>query len=122
MREQGTRRGDVAQLVEHLLCKQGVRGSSPLISTIKIEFVDPSRWFSTWARKLQDQDNFRFAALVSNAASNIVGPYTPARTVVLDMTGFIKASFTRFGKTRNPSVVCASSTRLVTIYEFLMPN
>ena len=27
------RRGDVAQLVEHLLCKQGVRGSSPLIST-----------------------------------------------------------------------------------------
>ena len=26
-------RGDVAQLVEHLLCKQGVRGSSPRIST-----------------------------------------------------------------------------------------
>src|SRR5579875_1799064 len=26
--------GDVAQLVEHLLCKQRVRGSSPLISTI----------------------------------------------------------------------------------------
>ncbi len=25
--------GDVAQLVEHLLCTQGVRGSSPLIST-----------------------------------------------------------------------------------------
>src|SRR5689334_20081787 len=25
--------GDVAQLVEHLLCKQGVAGSSPVIST-----------------------------------------------------------------------------------------
>ena len=30
---QTLRLGDVAQLVEHLLCKQGVRGSSPLIST-----------------------------------------------------------------------------------------
>jgi hypothetical protein len=27
--------GDVAQLVERLLCKQDVRGSSPLISTMK---------------------------------------------------------------------------------------
>ncbi len=27
--------GDVAQLEERLLCKQDVRGSSPLISTIK---------------------------------------------------------------------------------------
>jgi hypothetical protein len=26
--------GDVAQLEEHLLCKQGVVGSSPIISTI----------------------------------------------------------------------------------------
>ncbi|MFM2185175.1 MAG: hypothetical protein RIS55_823, partial [Actinomycetota bacterium] len=25
--------GDLAQLVEHLLCKQGVRGSTPLVST-----------------------------------------------------------------------------------------
>ncbi|MEY2813674.1 MAG: hypothetical protein RL579_579, partial [Actinomycetota bacterium] len=25
--------GDLAQLVEHLLCKQGVRGSIPLVST-----------------------------------------------------------------------------------------
>jgi hypothetical protein len=32
-----TRRGDVAQLGEHLLCKEGVRGSSPLISTIPAE-------------------------------------------------------------------------------------
>ena len=30
------RRGDVAQLVEHLLCKQGVGGSSPLVSTISL--------------------------------------------------------------------------------------
>jgi hypothetical protein len=28
--------GDLAQLVEHLLCKQGVRGSTPLVSTKKI--------------------------------------------------------------------------------------
>ena len=28
-------RGDVAQLVEHLLCKQGVGGSSPLVSTLE---------------------------------------------------------------------------------------
>ena len=27
------RYGDLAQLVEHLLCKQGVRGSIPLVST-----------------------------------------------------------------------------------------
>jgi hypothetical protein len=27
--------GDVAQLVEHLLCKQGVVGSSPIVSTKK---------------------------------------------------------------------------------------
>ena len=26
--------GDIAQLVEHLPCKQGVRGSNPLISTV----------------------------------------------------------------------------------------
>jgi hypothetical protein len=29
------KRGDVAQLEEHLLCKQGVVGSSPIISTIR---------------------------------------------------------------------------------------
>ncbi len=28
------KRGDVAQLEEHLLCKQGVVGSSPIISTM----------------------------------------------------------------------------------------
>ncbi|MEY2815951.1 MAG: hypothetical protein RJA78_527, partial [Actinomycetota bacterium] len=29
----GLPNGDLAQLVEHLLCKQGVRGSTPLVST-----------------------------------------------------------------------------------------
>ena len=29
----GSSAGDLAQLVEHLLCKQGVRGSTPLVST-----------------------------------------------------------------------------------------
>jgi hypothetical protein len=28
-------RGDVAQLVEHLLCKQEVAGSSPAVSTVE---------------------------------------------------------------------------------------
>ena len=31
--------GDVAQLEEHLLCKQGVVGSSPIISTIDTIFA-----------------------------------------------------------------------------------
>jgi hypothetical protein len=30
-------RGAVAQLGEHLLCKQGVGGSSPLISTMHVD-------------------------------------------------------------------------------------
>ena len=34
----GIKRGDIAQLGEHLLCKQGVSGSNPLISTIEIRF------------------------------------------------------------------------------------
>jgi hypothetical protein len=40
------RHGDVAQSVEHLLCKQGVGGSSPLVSTTKAagrERVGPYR-------------------------------------------------------------------------------
>jgi hypothetical protein len=32
----GGTNGDVAQLVEHLLCKQGVGGSSPLVSTTEV--------------------------------------------------------------------------------------
>ena len=31
-------RGDVAQLEEHLLCKQGVVGSSPIISTTRSSY------------------------------------------------------------------------------------
>lgn len=29
--------GDLAQLVEHLLCKQDVRGSTPLVSTLGLQ-------------------------------------------------------------------------------------
>src|SRR4051812_33554328 len=36
-------RGDVAQLVEHLLCKQGVVGSSPIVSTIVPQSISASR-------------------------------------------------------------------------------
>ena len=36
--------GGIAQLVEHLLCKQGVNGSNPLFSTL--ERVDVVQWFS----------------------------------------------------------------------------
>ena len=32
-------RGDVAQLEEHLLCKQGVVGSSPIISTKRYPYI-----------------------------------------------------------------------------------
>ena len=32
-------RGDVAQLEEHLLCKQGVVGSSPIISTKRYSYI-----------------------------------------------------------------------------------
>ena len=35
--------GDVAQLVEHLLCKQGVGGSSPLVSTKEATGHSPDR-------------------------------------------------------------------------------
>ncbi len=35
--------GDVAQLGEHLLCKQGVVGSSPIVSTLK-RHLGQSRW------------------------------------------------------------------------------
>ena len=31
------RRGGIAQLGEHLLCKQGVKGSNPFISTIRAD-------------------------------------------------------------------------------------
>ena len=34
--------GGVAQLGEHLLCKQGVSGSNPLISTIKATWAHSS--------------------------------------------------------------------------------
>ena len=34
------RYGGLAQLVEHLLCKQGVNGSNPLFSTLKKEHID----------------------------------------------------------------------------------
>ena len=40
---EGARDGGIAQLGEHLLCKQGVSGSIPLISTMK------SNSFSTTA-------------------------------------------------------------------------
>ena len=35
--------GDVAQLGEHLLCKQGVVGSSPIVSTLK-RHLGQTRW------------------------------------------------------------------------------
>src|SRR5258705_5374496 len=33
--------GDVAQLAEHLLCKQGVVGSNPIVSTVKAQVRAP---------------------------------------------------------------------------------
>ena len=38
-------RGDVAQLEEHLLCKQGVVGSSPIISTKRYSYIMDKKIF-----------------------------------------------------------------------------
>ena len=45
--------GDVAQLGEHLLCTQGVTGSSPVISTstLTTEQVEKSRFLSNCRRR-----------------------------------------------------------------------
>ena len=37
--------GGIAQLVERLLCKQGVNGSSPFISTRLLVAVTMGKWF-----------------------------------------------------------------------------
>ena len=50
----GLRIGDVAQLVEHLLCKQGVVGSIPSIST---------SYFRLWVLIVYGEIEFRFFGL-----------------------------------------------------------
>lgn len=89
------------------------------------EIVDPSLWFSTWAPKLTDPDDFRLAALFSNAASNIVGPYTPARKVLLNMTGFNKNKLYKIRESLE-AIGCMRyterGTKLATVYEFVMPE
>ena len=41
------RRGGLAQLEEHLLCKQGVTGSSPITSTMRLDQSVQREWLST---------------------------------------------------------------------------
>jgi alpha/beta hydrolase family protein len=48
--------GDVAQLVEHLLCKQGVGGSSPLVSTEKPLVRTPGGSMRSTAATLRPRD------------------------------------------------------------------
>ena len=55
----GPRPGDVAQLEEHLLCKQGVVGSSPIVSTMP----NDSEVRSLLARLASDDKPDRFAAV-----------------------------------------------------------
>ena len=43
--------GDVAQLGEHLLCKQGVVGSIPIVSTI---VVDEADWLASAGGSMDD--------------------------------------------------------------------
>ena len=57
--------GDVAQLVEHLLCKQEVVGSSPVVSTITITSTtvpgalsDPLPWTPTREENRTRRDAF----------------------------------------------------------------
>src|SRR2546423_2833313 len=47
--------GDVAQLAEHLLCKQGVVGSNPIVSTLKAQVRGPglSLWLGGDCRRSQ---------------------------------------------------------------------
>jgi hypothetical protein len=44
-------RGDVAQLEEHLLCKQGVVGSSPIISTKRYSYIMDKKIFQNLSEK-----------------------------------------------------------------------
>ena len=44
-------RGDVAQLEEHLLCKQGVVGSSPIISTKRYSYIMDKKIFRNLSEK-----------------------------------------------------------------------
>ena len=43
-RTMGNRHGGVAQLGEHLPCKQGVMGSNPIISITEVKRKDRSPW------------------------------------------------------------------------------
>ena len=48
-------RGDVAQLEEHLLCKQGVVGSSPIISTKRYSYIMLRKNFENLSEKKLEQ-------------------------------------------------------------------
>ena len=48
-------RGDVAQLEEHLLCKQGVVGSSPIISTKRYSYIMYKKIFENLSKKELNQ-------------------------------------------------------------------
>ena len=48
-------RGDVAQLEEHLLCKQGVVGSSPIISTKRYSYIMDKKIFENLSEKEVEQ-------------------------------------------------------------------
>ena len=48
-------RGDVAQLEEHLLCKQGVVGSSPIISTKRYSYIMGRKNFENLSEKELEQ-------------------------------------------------------------------
>ena len=48
-------RGDVAQLEEHLLCKQGVVGSSPIISTKRYSYIMEKKIFENFFEKELNQ-------------------------------------------------------------------
>ena len=48
-------RGDVAQLEEHLLCKQGVVGSSPIISTKRYSYIMDIKIFESLSENKLDK-------------------------------------------------------------------
>ena len=83
--------GAMAQLVAHLLCKQGVRGSSPLGSTLcssgsclTIGFRDQLDSFGTRFRFLRDSRSGRCLTLFRRASGCCAAWLVGSSVVVID--------------------------------------
>jgi hypothetical protein len=85
--------------------------------------VEPRRWSAAVTPRINDLDELRFAALVSSDAVETVGPYTPARKRLLDLTGFSKQKLYRLRERFEQRGILRFRERgsnLATIIEFVM--